>query len=128
MEEGMINLATGYKLTDKVFSDIKYEDNHEISIEDALRIISFYGYNEEASTNTKIGRVCRCARDKIKKAIEQALVYNNYEMFDELVKYINDHKVRTVVFTNDGNFEEYDELDFVQYRNKVPVNLNIERM
>lgn len=48
-------MINGYALADEIFNKIGKNEKHEATIEDALRIISFYGFNEEASSNSKIG-------------------------------------------------------------------------
>ena len=78
----------GYDLADEVFRNIGSDENHEISLNDTIRVISFFGFNEETSRTSKIGFVCYCAREKIKKTFERALVYNNWTLFDEMVKNI----------------------------------------
>ena len=82
----------GYDLAEEVFHNIGLNENHEISLNDAIRVISFWGFNEEASKISKIGFVCHCARERIKKTFESALVYNNFTMFDEMIKNIQDRK------------------------------------
>lgn len=82
----------GYDLADEVFRNIGSDENHEISLNDTIRVISFFGFNEETSRTSKIGFVCYCAREKIKKTFESALVYNNWTLFDEMVKNIQDRK------------------------------------
>lgn len=82
----------GYDLADEVFRNIGSDENHEISLNDTIRVISFFGFNEEASRTSKIGFVCYCAREKIKKTFESALVYNNWTLFDEMVKNIQGRK------------------------------------
>ena len=82
----------GYILADEVFNNIGLDENHEISLNDAIKVISFFGFNEEASRTSKIGFVCYCAREKIKKTFESALVYNNWTLFDEMVKNIQSRK------------------------------------
>lgn len=78
----------GYDLADEVFHNIGLNKNHEISLNDMIRVISFWGFNEEASKTSKIGFVCYCAREKIKKIVESALVWDNFTLFDEMVKNI----------------------------------------
>lgn len=78
----------GYDLADEVFRNIGLNENHEISLNDTIRVISFWGFNEEASRTTKIGFVCYCARERIKKTFESALVYDNFTLLDEMVKNI----------------------------------------
>lgn len=76
----------GFDLADEVFRNIGLNENHEISLNDTIRVISFWGFNEEASRTTKIGFVCYCARERIKKTFESALVLDNFTLFDEMVK------------------------------------------
>lgn len=78
----------GYDLVDEVFCNIGLNENHEISLDDAIRVISFWGFNEETSRTSKIGFVCYCARERIKKTFENALVWDNFTLFDEMVKNI----------------------------------------
>ena len=82
---------TGYDLADDVFVNIGKADNHEISLEDMTKVISFFGFNEEASHICKIGFVCNCARERIKKTMELALVYGDCSMLNELVQYVGKH-------------------------------------
>lgn len=82
----------GYALADEVFHNIGLNENHEISLDDALRVLSFWGFNEEASKTSKIGFVCSCARERIKKTIESALVWDNFVLFDEMVKNIQSRR------------------------------------
>lgn len=77
-------MTNGYALADEIFNKIGKNEKHEATIEDALRIISFYGFNEEASSNSKIGFVCYCAREKFRKIFEQALVYGDFSLYEEL--------------------------------------------
>lgn len=81
-------MNSGYDLADEVFHNIGLNENHEISLNDAIRVISFWGFNEEASKASKIGFVCYCARERIKKTFEQALAWDDFALFDELVKNI----------------------------------------
>ena len=82
----------GYDLAEEVFRNIGSTENHEISLEDTLRVISFWGFNNEASSTSKIGFVCYCAREKIRKILENALVWGNFTLFDEMVKNIQSRK------------------------------------
>lgn len=82
----------GYDLADEVFRNIGLNDNHEISLNDAIRVISFWGFNEEAPRTSKIGFVCYCARERLKKTFENALVWNDFALFDEMVKSIQSRK------------------------------------
>lgn len=82
----------GYDLADEVFHNIGLNENHEISLDDAIRVISFWGFNEEASKTSKIGFVCYCARERIKKTFERALVWDDFTLFDETVKTIQSRK------------------------------------
>ena len=84
----------GYKLADEVFYNTGLNENNEISLDDAIKVISFFGYNEDANRGTKIGFVCYCARERIKKTFERALVYDDFTLFDEMVKRIQDRKER----------------------------------
>ena len=90
----------GYELAEEIFKRIGENPNHEISYEDMIRVISFWGFNEESdrADNNKIGFVCYCARQKIKKIFEQALVYGNFEMYNELKSHIDNFEV-----TNESN-------------------------
>lgn len=78
----------GYDLADEVFHNIGLNENHEISLNDAIRVISFWGFNNEASKTSKIGFVCYCARERIKKTFDRELVYDDFTLFDEMVKNI----------------------------------------
>ena len=78
----------GYDLADEVFCNIGLNENHEISLNDAIRVISFWGFNEEAKKTSKIGFVCDCARGRIKKTFENALLWDDFALFDEMVKTI----------------------------------------
>lgn len=82
----------GYDLADEVFHNIGLNENHEISLNDTIRVISFWGFNEEASRTSKIGFVCYCARERIKKTFERALVWDDFTLFDEMVKTIQSRK------------------------------------
>lgn len=82
----------GYDLAEEVFHNIGLNENHEISLNDAIRVISFWGFNEEASKTSKIGFVCYCARERIKKTFERALVWDDFTLFDEMVKTIQSRK------------------------------------
>jgi len=81
----------GYDLANEVFHNIGNEENHEISLHDAVRVISFFGFNDEAE-NGQIGFVCRCARDKVKKCFEQALVWRDYSLLDNLMEEVRSHQ------------------------------------
>ena len=76
-------MTNGYALAYEMFNKIGKDEKHELSIEDALRVISFWGFNEEAPKNNRIGFVCYCAREKFKKIFEQALVYGNFTQYEE---------------------------------------------
>ena len=78
----------GYDLADEVFRNIGLNENHEISLNDTIRVISFWGFNEVADRTSKIGFVCYCARERIKKTLESALVWDDFTLFDEMVKNI----------------------------------------
>lgn len=78
----------GYDLADEIFRNIGLNENHEISLNDTIRVLSFWGFNEEADKTTKIGFVCYCARERIKKTFENALIWDKFTLFDELVKNI----------------------------------------
>ena len=78
----------GYDLAKEVYHNIGLNENHEISWDDAMRVLSFWGFNEEASKTSKIGFVCYCAREKIKKTLENAIVWDDFALFDEMVKNI----------------------------------------
>lgn len=82
----------GYDLADEVYNNIGLNENHEISLDDAIRVISFWGFNEEASKTSKIGFVCYCARERIKKTFERALVWDDFTLFDEMVKTIQSRR------------------------------------
>ena len=82
----------GYRLADEIYENIGKDPNHEISIEDTIKLISFFGYNEEGLITTKIGFVCYCAREKIKKMISNALVWCNYDEYDRFIKAIEKNK------------------------------------
>jgi hypothetical protein len=83
----------GYNLADEVFRNIGLNENHEISLDDTLRVISFFGYNEEGDRTSKIGFVCYCARERIKKTFESALVRDDFALFDEMVKNIKKRRI-----------------------------------
>lgn len=82
----------GYDLAEEIFHNIGLNENHEISLNDAIRVISFWGFNEEASRTSKIGFVCYCARERIKKTFERALVWDDFTLFDEMAKNIQSRK------------------------------------
>ena len=84
----------GYELAKEVFHNIGLNENHEISNNDAVRVISFWGFNEDSSCSTKIGFVCYCAREKIREAFEKGLVYGDFKLFDELMESINSYKIK----------------------------------
>ena len=87
-------MINGYALAEEMFTKIGENENHEISIEDTLKIISFWGFNEESNKSSKIGFVCCCAREKIKKIFEQALIYGDFSLYKELETEINKIKER----------------------------------
>lgn len=78
----------GYSLVDKVLKNIEMDENHEVSIEDMIEVFSFFGLNTQASKTSRIGFVCDCARIKLKRVIEEALVWNNYEEFEKFYKLV----------------------------------------
>lgn len=82
----------GYDLAYEVYNNIGLNENHEISLDDAIRVISFWGFNEESSRSSTIGFVCYCARERIKKTFERALVWDDFTLFDEMVKTIQGRK------------------------------------
>ena len=83
----------GYELAEEIFKRIGKNPKHEISYEDMIRTISFWGFNEEASKSTTIGFVCYCARQKFKKIFEQALVFGNFGMYNKLKTLIDSLEV-----------------------------------
>ena len=90
---------SGYYLADEVYRNIALNKSHEISLNDAIRVISFWGFNEGASRTSTIGFVCYCARERIKKTFESALVWGDFTLFDEMVKNIQDIKEKGVEVT-----------------------------
>jgi hypothetical protein len=82
----------GYDLAKEVYRNIGLNENHEISLNDAIRVISFWGFNEESNRASQIGFVCYCAREKVKKTFESALVWDDFTLFDEMVKIIQNRK------------------------------------
>jgi hypothetical protein len=82
----------GYDLAYEVYHNIGLNENHEISLDDAIRVISFWGFNEETSKTSTIGFVCYCARERIKKTFERALVWDDFTLFDEMVKTIQSRR------------------------------------
>lgn len=88
-------IDNGYDFADEMFNKIGENEKHEMSIEDALRVISFWGFNEEAPKNDKIGFVCCCAREKFKKVFEQALVYDNFSLYEELETHMKYRKAES---------------------------------
>ena len=85
-------MINGYELAYEVFENIGENENHEISIEDMIRVLSFWGFNEEAAHNSRIGFVCYCARNKMKKIFEKALIWDDFKMYEDLIKAIENHK------------------------------------
>lgn len=81
-----------YELAEEVFNNTGLNENHEISNEDVIRVISFLGYNESSYRNSTIGFVCHCAREKIQKAFEKGLVYGDWKLFDELMVSIDNFR------------------------------------
>ena len=77
--------SNGYDLANEVFHNIGKNNKHEISMEDMIRVISFWGFNREARLG-RIGFVCSCATDKMEKILEKALVFNDFRMFNQFVK------------------------------------------
>ena len=82
----------GYDLANEVFDNIGLNKDHEISLNDMIRVVSFFGFNEEANRAGKIGFVCYCARVRIKKEFEKALVYGDFSGFDEMIEVINKNR------------------------------------
>lgn len=76
----------GYDLAKEVLNNIKRSKNNEISFKDMVRVISFWGFNEQGIGD--IGFVCLHAREKLKKTFERALVYGDYRMYSQMIKYI----------------------------------------
>ena len=100
-------MKNGYDLADEMFTNIRENENHEPSIEDTLRIISFWGFNETVSHSDKIGFVCYCAENKIKKILEQALIYGDFSLYDELEKQIRQIKnYGRDIFTEQSDWQE----------------------
>lgn len=85
----------GYDLADEVFKNIGLNKDHEISLDDAIRVISFWGFNEEGNkaSKSRIGFVCYCARERIKKTFERALVWDDFTLFDEMVQNILERRL-----------------------------------
>jgi len=102
-------MKDGYDFAEEMFAKIGESDNHEVSIEDALKIISFWGFNEESDRSSKIGFVCYCAREKIKKIFEQALVYGDFSSFLEF-----EQQMRRIAMTDIDKL--IDGADAVGYR------------
>ena len=88
-------MKDGYDLADEMFEKIGKQEDHLPTFDDALMIISFWGYNEVAIRGSKIGFVCYAAREKIRKTIEHALVYGDFKMYEEFEKYIRNIKEYT---------------------------------
>lgn len=82
---------SGYELVDKIDKHLRKDKN--MSDTDAVDLISFFGFNEESSPVTKIGLLCRMARDRVKSAMEQALVYGNYEQLDKFMSIVDARRV-----------------------------------
>lgn len=80
----------GYDLCEKVFVNIGKDKKHKISMEDMIRVISFWGLNEEAPKTSKIGFVCSCARDRMRDIIEKALVYGDFREYEKFNNYMMD--------------------------------------
>ncbi len=90
----MNDKKNGYDLAEEVFKRIGEDKNHEISYNDMINVISFWGFNEEADRATTIGFVCYCARLKLKKVFERALVYGDYRMYDAFIKQIENRRYK----------------------------------
>jgi hypothetical protein len=82
----------GYELAEEIYNNIGDDENCEISNDDVVRVISFWGYNESSSRSSRIGFVCYCAREKIRKAFERGLVYGDFKLLDELMTSINNYR------------------------------------
>ena len=77
----MSEILNGYRLVEDVFNRNK-ERHGIISNEDTIEVISAFGFNETSPTNTLIGHICSMARERVRKIIEEALVYDDYTEFD----------------------------------------------
>jgi hypothetical protein len=89
----MKDTLDGYTLAREIFENIGSDPDHEISIEDMLRVLSFWGVEEGSPRNTQIGFVQYCALDRLKKILNQALVWDNHDDFDRVVQLINSRKL-----------------------------------
>lgn len=84
----------GYELAEEVYNNIGLTEDYEISNDDVVRVISFWGYNESSSRTSRVGFVCYSAREKIRKAFEKGLVYGDFTLFDELIASINNYRYK----------------------------------
>lgn len=130
MEKEMTN---GYRLAEDVFKRTK-ENHGVISDEDTIRIISFFGFNEESLTSSSIGHVCSMARERFKRVIENALVYDDYAEFDVLMRLITkkakcraskEKKMREIL-TNPIEHGEHILIDDVEYVAEINIEADCD--
>lgn len=81
----------GYELAEQVFKRIGQNPDHRISIKDAVKVISWWGFSDGRPSG-QIGFVRMCATNRITEAIEKALINRDYRGFDKLVEIIEAQK------------------------------------
>ena len=69
------------------------------------------GRNEEGRRTSKIGFVCYCARERIKKTFERALVWDDFTLFNEMVKNIQSRNGKERKETCRNIAEDYADVD-----------------
>ena len=91
MEEKEV-FRDGYELAERVFKQIGRNPDHRISIKDAVKVISMWGFSD-GRPSVEIGFVQMCATNRITEAIEKALINRDYRSFDKFVKVVREQEV-----------------------------------
>ena len=66
----------GYEYIDYMFNKISEDSNHELSLEDALEFIKFYGLKNCINAQGKFGFVGKAAIDRL----DYALAWEKYDL------------------------------------------------
>lgn len=88
-------MKDGRELAKELFENMRYTNNHDMPIEDIVRCIAFWGFNNDLPKTIydTIPFVCKEAKDRIHQIIEKALVWDDYSEFDDFVKCVNKHRI-----------------------------------
>ena len=90
MEEKEV-FRDGYELAEQVSKQIGRNPDHRISIKDAVKVISMWGFSDGRPSG-QIGFVQMCATNRITEAIEKALINRDYRSFNKFVKVVREQE------------------------------------